>query len=185
MKRISFALAVVAAVSMVVTPVAPSYGASLAREARTDAVASAPAPSTQRSNATAQAKAEHRQAIAAHAERGDAAILSKAQMDRLGTTHPKLHAKLMTAYTENKIPDLTATEKKLVDTMTAANLEEYKAGGLVPVHGLILGGSSLAAGGWFVIGFIIIVLVLILLNTMNPGIVARFFQSLFSPVFYR
>jgi hypothetical protein len=138
MKKISFALALLAAISIVVQPVAPAY-ATIADEP----VQSAPAqkldlPAVQRSLAAAQTLEEFildaqinrdvRDTLAHHAGQGEAAILSRAQMDDLARTHPALHAKLMNAYRTMSVPHLTMDEKRLVDQMTAGNLAAFKAG---------------------------------------------------------
>jgi hypothetical protein len=92
---------------MTVLPVAPSYAAT---------------PSAPKSAQAAK------QSIVDHARRGDVVILSQTQMNRLAATHPRLHAKLAAAHQAGKVPKLTAAEKKLVRTMTAGNLDAYKAG---------------------------------------------------------
>ena len=79
MRKIGLAFALLASVSMTVLPVAPGYAAT-----------SAPSKS-----ATPPQSAK--QALAKHAARGEAAIISKAQLDRLAVTHPRLHAKIVAA----------------------------------------------------------------------------------------
>jgi len=160
MKNISFALALLAAISIGVQPVAPAY-ATIADEP----VRSAPAQkldlqSVQRVLAAAQTLDEFildaqinrdvRDTLAHHAGQGEAAILSRAQMDDLARTHPALHAKLMNAYRTMSVPHLTTHEKHLVDQMTAGNLATFKAGlttGCDTVVGRNLGTVHLAAAG--------------------------------------
>lgn len=164
MKRTSFVLAVLAALSMVITPVAPSYAAGMAGE---------PAKAS-----VSPEKQKIRQQIAAHAERGEAAILSKAQLDRLAVTNPKLHAKVMTAYHTNTIPQLTPSEKKTLQAATDKNLAAYKAGGYPGLAGAGA-GASIAAGGWIAIGLIVFVLFLIVAQFTSPGLAQRLLQILF------
>jgi hypothetical protein len=68
------------------------------------------------------------QLIADHAARGNVAILSQAQMNRLAKSNPGLHRKLMTAYKAGTVPSLTPAEKQQVAGMTSRNLADYKAG---------------------------------------------------------
>jgi len=75
-----------------------------------------------------QIRTDAREKLASHAARGEAAILSRAQMDELSRTRPALYAKLMRAYRTASTPNLTAEEKKLVDRLTAGNIEAFKAG---------------------------------------------------------
>jgi hypothetical protein len=104
MKKMGLALALVACVSMTVVPVAPSFAAA------------PPAP-----------KAAQQQLVD-HAARGEAIILSQAQLDRLATTNKALHAKIVKAHQTGSLPKLTASEKKMLRTMTAGNLDAFKAG---------------------------------------------------------
>lgn len=104
MKKMGLVLALLSAFSMTVLPVAPSYAAAAAPE-RTA-----------------------RQAIVDHAARGEVVILSQAQMNDLAATKPALHAKLSAAYQNGTVPKLTASERRFVQTMTAGNLELFKAG---------------------------------------------------------
>jgi hypothetical protein len=104
MKRFSFALALLATISMTVIPVAPSQAASPARaETRNELVAK-------------------------HAAKGDIVVLSRAQMSELERTQPRLHAKLVTANQNATVPKLSASEKRLVRSMTAQNMDAIKAG---------------------------------------------------------
>jgi hypothetical protein len=133
MRKIGQALALVACVSMTVVPVAPSFAAT-------------PAP---KSAASAQQK------LVDHAARGEAIILSKAQLDRLATTNKALHAKILKAHQTGTVPNLTAAEKKMMRTMTAGNLDEFKAGHVGAV--------------WIVVAVVVVVLLL--------------FTPLFCPIF--
>jgi hypothetical protein len=153
MKKLNFAVAMLAAVSMVVTPVVPSFAQEADRYA----------PSMQQQ---AVSKMDTRRKIAHHAERGEAAILSKAQVDRLARTNPKLHARLMAAYTNGTVPSLTQSEKKMLASTTQANLKDYKAGD----PGLIGTSVALTAGFWFAIGLIGVVALLIFLYWVAPNI---------------
>ena len=110
MKTMSFAVAMIAAISMVVTPVAPSFAFDLS----SSRAAQAAKPQAVNTKLT-------RQTIATHAERGEAAILSKVQMDRLAASNPKLHARLMAAYNSGTVPAMTAKEKKMLTAITQAN----------------------------------------------------------------
>lgn len=96
---------------MTVVPVAPSFAAS-----------EAPAPKAATSAQTAKQK------LANHAARGEAIILSQAQLDRLATTNKALHAKIVKAHQTGTVPKLTAAEKKQMRVMTAGNLDAFKAG---------------------------------------------------------
>lgn len=156
MKVLSLAVAMLAAVSMVVTPVAPSFAQGLDD--------SRYMPKVQAQSVTAKAS---RQKITAHAERGEAAILSKAQMDRLAKSDPKLHARLMTAYDNGSVPSLTPKEKKMLTAMTQSNLETYKAGGDPVTLGT---GLVLAGGAWFAVGFLAVVAFLIFLYFVAPSL---------------
>ncbi len=104
MKKMGLVLALLSSVSMTVLPVAPSYAAAAAPKAPTQ------------------------QVLVDHAARGNVAILSQAQMNTLAASHPTLHAKLLAAYQKGTVPSLTASEKKLVRSMTAQNLDAVKAG---------------------------------------------------------
>lgn len=175
MKAISFSIAMLAAASMVVSPVSPSYAAAAKREKASDNVGIAQsienglgaALKTAQRHASvaapAQPKVERtkRVQVAKHAQRGEAAILSKAQVDRLAVTNPELHSKLMTAYRNNAVPALTAGEKKILSAMTSANLASYKAG--FPAESTAT-AALLSGGGWFVVAFIVIVVLLLLWN---------------------
>jgi hypothetical protein len=159
MKKLSFAVAMIAAVSLVVTPVAPAF-------AQKDD--SRYLPAVQQAALT---KSEARQKIVAHAERGEAAILSKAQVDQLARTNPKLHAKLMTAYNSGTVPSLTPAEKKMLVATTKSNLAQYKAAGDPLSLGAGIGvahAAAISALGWFVIGFIGLAVLLILLYWFAP-----------------
>jgi hypothetical protein len=110
MRKMGLALALLASVSMTVLPVAPSYAAT---------------PTTPKAAMTEKSA---KQALVRHAERGEAAILSQAQLDRLAVTHKRLHAKIVAANQAGEVPKLTASEKKLLRTMTAQNMDAFKAG---------------------------------------------------------
>ncbi len=153
MKKLNFAVAMVAAVSMVVTPVVPSFAQEADRYA----------PAMQQQVVS---KTDTRNKIARHAERGEAAILSKAQVDRLARTNPKLHARLMAAYNSGAVPSLTQSEKKMLAATTQANLKDYKAGD----PGLVGTAVVLTAGFWFAIGLIGVVALLIFLYWVAPHI---------------
>jgi hypothetical protein len=152
MKKLNFAVAMLAAVSMVVTPVVPSFAQEVDRYA----------PAMQQQVVS---KMDTRQKIARHAERGEAAILSKAQVDRLARTNPKLHARLMAAYNNGTVPSLTQAEKKMLASVTQSNLKQYKAAG-DPIT--LSTGVIITAFGWFAIGLIGVVALLIFLNWVAP-----------------
>ena len=155
MKVLSLAVAMLAAVSMVVTPVAPSFARDWRRPLHAEG---------QAQSVTTKAS---RQKIAAHAARGEAAILSKAQMDRLAKSDPKLHARLMTAYNNGSVPSLTPKEKKMLTAMTQSNLESVQ-GGRGPDHP----GQRRCARRrrWFAVGFLAVVAFLIFLYFVAPSI---------------
>src|SRR3954468_11574672 len=98
MKKLSLALAVAAALSTVVVPIAPA------------------------SAATAVARTASHGALANHAERGNAIILSQTQLNGLARSNPQLHAKLMAAYRTNSIPQLSKGEKRTVQAITQKNM---------------------------------------------------------------
>jgi sensor c-di-GMP phosphodiesterase-like protein len=104
LKRLSLALALLAAASLVISPVAPAYAASIKSD---------------------KAKTEW---IAKQAKSGNIAILSTKQMSVLAKANPKLHAKLWAAYQNNTVPNLTTTERKAVAAATTNNLQHFKAG---------------------------------------------------------
>jgi hypothetical protein len=153
MKKLNFAVAMVAAVSMVVTPVVPSFAQEADRYA----------PAMQQQVVS---KTDTRNKIARHAERGEAAILSKAQVDRLARTNPKLHARLMAAYNSGTVPSLTQSEKKMLAATTQSNLKEYKAAG----DPIVSTALVVTAFGWFAIGLIGVVALLIFLYWVAPNI---------------
>ena len=136
------AFAVLAAVSLVLSPVAPAFAAN----------GIAPAAITHD-----RAKAK----IVRHAERGEAAILTKAQMDRLARTNPSLHRKVMVAYRTNTIPKVTAAEKRLLVRMSARNLESFKAGSVAV--------AAAAGPPAIVVAFMLLVLLLIMLYFISGG----------------
>jgi hypothetical protein len=140
MRKLSFIVAVLAAISTVVVPVAPASAAT---------------------GATTEQK------LIRHAERGEAAILSKAQLDRLAKANPALHTKLMTAYQTNSVPSLTPVEKKAVQKLTDRNLSEYKAGYAYAAAPVLLAGL-----GWIPVALIGFVLLLILWWIFQGGISA-------------
>jgi hypothetical protein len=104
LKRLSLALALLAAASLVISPVAPAYAASMK---------------------SAKAKTEW---IASHAKKGNIAILSTQQMRVLAVTNPRLHAKLWAAYQKSSVPKLTRGERKYVAAVTTKNLDRFIAG---------------------------------------------------------
>lgn len=140
--KLGMMLAVLAAASLVMAPVAPALAAT------PEAVAA------QMSNATVRAK------LVQHAKRGEAAILTKRQVDKLARTNPDLHKRLMAAYQTNSVPKITAAEKRMLAGMSEQNLGKFKAGTVV-VAG--------AAVPWFVWGFFIIVAILIFWYWVTGG----------------
>ena len=123
MRKIGFVLAVLSTMSMTVLPVAPSYAAT-----------AAPEQSVQ-------------QTIANHATRGEAVIISQAQMNELATSNPALHAKLSAAYQTGTLPKLNKSEKAMLQKVTAANLDSFKAGQ--------------TAETWIIIAVVVVVLLLL------------------------
>ena len=135
MKFVTLALAFLAIFGVVVQPIAPAYAvtsdtlsAGANRHTLSDPRLILAEQTLDEFILNAQIGADVRQKLAAHAARGEAAVLSRAQMDDLARTHPALYAKLMGAYRTASPPNLTAQEKKLVDRLTAANIEAFKAG---------------------------------------------------------
>jgi hypothetical protein len=155
MKKLNFSVAMIAAVSMVVTPVAPSFAQDDSRFM----------PKVQESVVS---KAAARGKVVRHAERGEAAIVSKAQMDRIAKSNPKLHARLMAAYNAGTVPSLSAAEKKMLVATTKSNLEQYKAG--IAIESTVAASAWLAAGAWFAIGLIGVAALLIFLYVFFPQI---------------
>ncbi|HML07532.1 MAG TPA: hypothetical protein VK430_05310 [Xanthobacteraceae bacterium] len=149
MKLISFSPALLAVVGIVLQPIAPAYAVT-ADEPITNAVTHAADLRGQPALIVGQTLDEYildaqisrkmREKLAYHAGQGEAAILSRAQMDDLARTHPTLHAKLTKAHRTLSVPHLTAAEKKLVAQMTADNLAAFKAG--VEECGLEVGAAS-------------------------------------------
>jgi hypothetical protein len=132
MRKIGLVLAMISTLSMTVLPVVPTQAAT-------------PAP-----------KATTQQQIAGYAARGDAYILSQGQMSQIATSNPALHAKLSKAYADNTIPKLTASEKRYVRSLTAQNLDEYKAG--------------ITTAGWIIIAAVIVVVALLLWQPIVCGV---------------
>jgi hypothetical protein len=124
MRKMSFALALLATVSMTFIPVAPSYAAS--RDRATTA----------------------NELVVKHAANGNLAVLSQAQMAQLARTHPSLHARLAKAAAKGTVPKLSKAEKRLVRTMTAQNMNDIKAG----VNGWVV--VAIVAGAIFVLFFL-------------------------------
>lgn len=124
MRKVSFALALLATVSMTLIPVTPSYAASRAR---------AETPS---------------ELVVKHASHGNLAVLSQAQMAELARTHPRLHARLAAAAAKGTVPKLSKAERKLVRSMTAQNMNDIKAG----VDGWVI--VAIVAGAVFVLFFL-------------------------------
>jgi len=139
MKSLSFALALLAVVGIVVQPVAPAFALTADEPVLSTQLHGPHLPHIQRDLVVGETLDEFilnaqmdrvtREKLADHAQLGEAAILSPAQMDDLARTHPQLRTKLMNAYRTTSIPKLTAPEKKLVAQMTAENLSAFKAGG--------------------------------------------------------
>jgi hypothetical protein len=144
--KLGMAFAVLAAVSLVISPVAPAFAAN----------GVAPAAMTQ---------AQLRAKIATHAERGEAAILTKRQLDQLARVNPGLHRKVMTAYRTSTIPKVTPAERRVLAGMTSRNLESFRAGSLT-FMGATLGSSGVPP---IVVAFILIVLLLIVLYFLSGG----------------
>jgi len=157
MKFLSLVLAFLAVIGIVVQPIAPAYavtsdGLSGAanRHALSDPRLILAEQTLDEFILNAQIGADARQKLAAHAARGEAAVLSRAQMDDLARTRPALYAKLMHAYRTASTPNLTAQEKKFVDRLTAANIEAFKAGagtefGCSGAHPVSVPGSIMVA----------------------------------------
>jgi hypothetical protein len=104
LKRLSIALAMLAAMSLVVSPVAPAYAAALKSD---------------------KAKAAW---VADHAKRGNIALLTREQMLALKQSNKGLYAKLWRAYRTSSVPRLTAAEKKVVASLTQRTLNTKAAG---------------------------------------------------------
>jgi hypothetical protein len=124
MRKMSFALALLATVSMTFIPVAPSYAASRARASTTNEL------------------------VAKHAANGNLAVLSQAQMNDLARTHPNLHARLAAAAAKGTVPKLSKTERRLLRAMTAQNMNDIKAG----MSGWVV--VAIVAGALFVLFFL-------------------------------
>jgi hypothetical protein len=122
MRKMGLVLALLSTMSMTVLPVAPSFAAT-----------SAPVSTEQK--------------LAKYAKSGDLAVLSQAQMSRLAVSHPALHNKLLKASQNGTVPKLTAAEKKMVRTMTASNMDAFKAGDPATV--------------WIVVAITVVVLLLL------------------------
>jgi len=104
MKRTGFVLAFVAAVSMTVLPATPSFAAM---------------PVTR---TIANLQTGIAEQTVAHA------VLSPAQMAKLARSNPSLHSKLVRASKAGTMPSLTASEKRLVRSLSAQNVDAVKAG---------------------------------------------------------
>jgi hypothetical protein len=128
----SFILAVIAAISTAVIPVAPSYAAASSSDRAPTAT------------------------LMAQANQGNIAVLSQEQMSDLYRTRPQLHTKLMDAYYGGKQPTLTVEEKRLLQTITARNMKEFKAG-----HPVVAAGIW-AAVAWYVFAFLGLTIALII-----------------------
>jgi len=138
-------LAVLAAVSLVVAPIAPALAAT------------PEAVSASMSNSAVRAK------LVQHAKRGEAAILTKRQIDKLARTNPDLHKRLMAAYGTGTVPKVTAAEKQMLAGMSERNLGNFKAG-VFPVA-----VAASAAIPWFIWGFFILVAILIFYYWVSGG----------------
>jgi hypothetical protein len=135
------ALAVLAAVSLVISPVAPAFANGIAPGATTHAAAKA--------------------RIVRHAERGELAILTKQQLKQLAVRNPALFRKVVTAYRTNTVPTVTAAEKRLLTAMSSRNLESFKAG---------TAAAAAAAGTpWLLVAFFIFVFLAIMLYVISGG----------------
>jgi hypothetical protein len=145
MKRTGFVLAFVATVSMTVLPATPSFAAM---------------PVT-RSIANLQTTLADQ--AAAHVRSGDLAVLSPAQMTALARSNPNLHSKLLRASKAGTMPSLTPSEKRLVRSLSARNVDSVKAGAVwVP--------------GWVIVVLVAIPVLLILwwlFMKPRPAVVAR------------
>jgi len=137
MKSISFVLALLAAIGLVVQPVAPAHAMTADEPPQSVLMHGHELGLQPRLSATesldefilnAQFAREIREKLVYHAQRGEAAILTQAQMNDLAQTHPALHAKLLHAYRTASMPHLTVAEKTVVDQITAGNLADFKAG---------------------------------------------------------
>ena len=133
MKSISFALALLAAIGIVAQPIVPAYAVSADEPVH---ISQPQRPASQlvvgetldEFILNSQMDRDTRDKLADHAQLGEAAIISQAQMNDLARTHPSLHAKLMNAYRTLSVPRLTADERRLVNQITAGNLAAFKAG---------------------------------------------------------
>lgn len=154
MRSVSFAIALLAMVGVVIQPVVPAYAAKIDGFKQNHSGAVGASSGLAVTDQTldefmldAQISAQMRDKLAAHAARGEAAIMSRKQMDELAQTHPALYGKLMRAYRTASVPNLTADEKKLVDKMTAENIAAFKAGSAVQLgcgeHPTDLGNANI------------------------------------------
>ncbi|HET9904667.1 MAG TPA: hypothetical protein VFQ27_13315 [Xanthobacteraceae bacterium] len=124
MRKMSFALALLASVSMTFIPVAPSYAAAPARASSANEL------------------------VVKHAAKGNLAVLSQAQMNALARTHPSLHARLAKAAANGTVPKLSKAERRLLNNLTAQNMDDIKAG----VNGWVV--VAIVAGALFVLFFL-------------------------------
>ncbi len=104
MRSVSFAIALLAMVGVVMQPVVPAYAAKIDSFKQNHSGAAGASSGLAVTDQTldefmldAQISAQMRDKLAAHAARGEAAILSRTQMDELAQTHPALYGKLMRA----------------------------------------------------------------------------------------
>jgi len=156
--KLGMMLAVLAAVSLVISPIAPALAAT------------PEAVKATMSHSAVKAK------IVQHAKRGEAAILTKRQVDQLARTNPNLHKRLMAAYRSNAVPKVTAAEKQMLAGMSERNLGKFKAGSVAVV-------ASGVAIPWFVWGFFLLVIILIFLYSITGGKGPKLltFNPLFNP----
>jgi hypothetical protein len=143
MRSVSFAVALLAMVGVVIQPVVPACAAKIDGFKQSHSGASGAERAGSGLAVTdqtldefmldSQINAQMRDKLAAHAARNEAAILSRQQTDELAQTHPALYGKLMRAYRTASVPNLTAGERKLVGKMTSENIAAFKAGSPAPL----------------------------------------------------
>jgi hypothetical protein len=100
MRKSAFALALLAALSMTLAPISPSFAAS-------------------------PAQANEQQRVM---KSGNVAVLSHEQMNVLAVSNPALHAKVQAAYDAGKVPKLSKAERRHLVSLTAENMDAMKAG---------------------------------------------------------
>lgn len=142
MKKFGFVLAFVACMSFTLFPVLPAAAAS-----------------------SGSTPAESQRVLVQHAARGDLVIVSPEQMQSLAQSNPRLHSKLERANRAGTIPQLTQSERRIVNAMTVDNLDRMKAGWD-------------PATGWIIVGVVAAILLVLL---WQPLICANFPGALFCP----